>query len=62
MSDKVPFTFLIRDDERAELKRLAKSMDRSEGATLRLLIRQATRDLETKNTRDDTDEAGVLKH
>lgn len=43
MSDKCPFTFLIRPEERAALKRLAQAQDRSEAATLRLLIREAAR-------------------
>lgn len=40
MSDKYQFTFLIRASERAWLRQLAKISDRSEGATLRYLIRQ----------------------
>lgn len=40
MSDKQRFTFLLRPDERAVLRRLARTVDRSEGATLRLLIRR----------------------
>lgn len=41
MSDKKPFMFLIRPNERQTLKQLAKTFDRSEGATVRLLIRNA---------------------
>lgn len=43
MSDKTRFMFLIRPSEREALKRLAEAFDRSEGATLRLLIRNASR-------------------
>jgi hypothetical protein len=50
MSDKTPFTFLIRSDERLTLKRLAKMTERSEGATLRWLIRNAARDLKAEAT------------
>jgi hypothetical protein len=45
MSDKRRFGFLIRPKEREALKRLSEAMDRSEGAVLRTLIRQAERDI-----------------
>lgn len=41
MSDKKHFTFLIRLEERETLKRISKATERSEGATLRWLIREA---------------------
>jgi len=50
MSDKTSFTFLIRSDERLALKRLAMMTERSEGATLRWLIRNAARDLKAEAT------------
>jgi hypothetical protein len=46
MSDKIPFTFMIRQDERAALKRLAQMSERSEGTTLRYLIRMAAKELD----------------
>jgi hypothetical protein len=45
MSDKQRFSFLIRSKEREVLRRLSEAMDRSEGAVLRTLIRQAERSL-----------------
>jgi hypothetical protein len=54
MSDKQRFSFFIRSDERRILKILAAIHNRSEGATLRLLIRSSARELlneaETPNT------------
>ena len=44
MSNKERFSFLLRPEERADLQRLAAEVDRSQGATLRLLIRQAARE------------------
>ena len=41
MSDKQRFNFSIRPEERAVLKQLAETSDRSEAATLRYLIRTA---------------------
>ena len=40
-ADMQRFAFLIRPKEREALKRLSEAMDRSEGAVLRTLIRQA---------------------
>jgi hypothetical protein len=45
MSRKTPFTFLIRPEEREILKHLAQTNDRSEGATLRWLIRESAIDV-----------------
>ena len=45
MSDKQRFSFLLRLDERADLQRLAEDAHRSQGAVLRLLIRQAIRNV-----------------
>lgn len=47
MRNKQRFTFLIRPDEREALKDMARKIDRSEAATLRLLIREAARGLLT---------------
>ena len=41
MKEKRRFSFLLRPDERAALQHLARTTDRSQGATLRRLIRQA---------------------
>jgi len=49
MSDKATFRVSHPPTEREMLKRLSETMDRSEGATLRTLIRQAAREL---NDRD----------
>jgi hypothetical protein len=49
MPDKQRFSFLLRPDERATLRMLAELADRSEGATLRQLIRQAARELTTQS-------------
>ena len=43
MNNKTRFSFLVRPDERVALQRLARLDDRSQGATLRRLIRQAAR-------------------
>jgi hypothetical protein len=50
MDRKRPFSFLIRADERRILKELAQKADRSEGATLRLLIREKARELDAKTS------------
>jgi hypothetical protein len=39
-SEKEPFSVLLRPAERAVLRHLAETMDRSAGATVRLLIRE----------------------
>jgi len=39
------FSFLLRPGEMTALKRIAEVMDRSQGATLRTLIREAAREL-----------------
>jgi hypothetical protein len=49
MSDKKRFSFYIRPDEREILVRLAALADRSESATIRLLIRNAARELTPVN-------------
>jgi hypothetical protein len=53
MRDKQRFAFLIRPNEREILKRLSEAMDRSEGATLRTLIRQAGKELGKTPARAD---------
>lgn len=45
MINKKRFTFLIRPEERKALRELAQATDRSEGATIRQLIRQASKGL-----------------
>lgn len=46
MTDKRPFTFLMRQSERSALKALAEKHDRSASALLRQWIRDAARELE----------------
>jgi hypothetical protein len=46
MADKLRFSFLMRPREAEALKRIAESMDRSQGAALRTLIRKADREIE----------------
>jgi hypothetical protein len=46
MGDKVRFSFLLRPGEVKALKRIAESMDRSQGAALRTLIRERAQELE----------------
>jgi hypothetical protein len=43
MNGMTRFSFLIRPDERAALRRLAWVSDRSQGATLRRLIRETAK-------------------
>lgn len=45
MSTKKRFTFLIRPEKRKALRELAEVTDRSEGATIRQLIRHASREI-----------------
>lgn len=45
MNKRQRFTFFLRPDERLQLQRLAELADRSQGAMLRYLIRQAAREL-----------------
>ena len=43
MNDKSRFGFLLRSDEREALEHLARLADRSQGSTLRCLIREEAR-------------------
>jgi len=61
MSDKRPFTFLIRPSERVALRTLARNSERSEGAVLRLLIREAAREL-VKRTDEQPPRTEVLSN
>jgi hypothetical protein len=56
MPDKQRFSFLIRSEERLALKQIATLTDRSEGGTIRLLIRQ-----EIKRAVSDSDTKGKMR-
>lgn len=43
MSDKQPFSCLLRPEERAALRQMAHAAERSESAMVRTLIREAAR-------------------
>jgi len=67
MRDKRRFSFLLRPDERTALQRLARISDRSQGATLRYLIRQAAKvhdlwPLPNPDTQDRPTETEEVRH
>ena len=67
MRDKRRFSFLLRPNERTALLRLAQISDRSQGATLRRLIRQAAQvhdlwPLPNPTTQDRRAETKEVRH